>query len=227
MNYVDLSLILFTVIVVYAGIRKGFLISLLSTLRIIIAIPLSFYVGDTYSVPLYDSYMKEAVLNAVSKKMSESTQITEFTDSLKNTVNMFSFLFKDNVDLSAVTGFTTDKAAVYITDNIVEPIALEIVKILLTVLTFLIFYVITGIIISAAKKARDNKKLPLHKTNSFFGGVFGLVKAVIIVFTVASLADFIVSVNDNSNEFINQLNTSKIIIFVNDFNPVSVLTDKL
>ena len=50
MNLVDLTLVVFVALTVFVGIKRGFLISLLSALRFIIAVPLSLFVGNNYNV---------------------------------------------------------------------------------------------------------------------------------------------------------------------------------
>lgn len=220
MNYVDLSIVIFTVLAVYVGFRRGLFISLLTLLRMIVGIPLSIYAGETFNQKIYDKYIKEYAAEQVSRRLSDSKKITDFTSELKETVNAFSFLFKDKTDTDVINSLTPDNAAVYITDNIIEPIALEIVKIVLIILTFLIFYLITGIIISAAKRIREKKSLPLHNTNSVLGGVFGLIKAVIIIFAVGAATDFIAGIQYEDNEFIRQLDSSVILKFINEYNPI-------
>lgn len=220
MNYVDLSIVIFTVLAVYVGFRRGLFISLLTLLRMIVGIPLSIYAGETFNQKIYDKYIKEYAAEQVSHRLSDSKKITDFTSELKETVNAFSFLFKDKTDTDVINSLTPDNAAVYITDNIIEPIALEIVKIVLIILTFLIFYLITGIIISAAKRIREKKSLPLHNTNSVLGGVFGLIKAVIIIFAVGAATDFIAGIQYEDNEFIRQLDSSVILKFINEYNPI-------
>lgn len=220
MNYVDLSIVIFTVLAVYVGFRRGLFISLLTLLRMIVGIPLSIYAGETFNQKIYDKYIKEYAAEQVSRRLSDSKKITDFTSELKETVNAFSFLFKDKTDTDVINSLTPDNAAVYITDNIIEPIALEIVKIVLIILTFLIFYLITGIIISAAKRIREKKSLPLHNTNSVLGGVFGLIKAVIIIFAVGAATDFITGIQYEDNEFIRQLDSSVILKFINEYNPI-------
>jgi D-alanine--poly(phosphoribitol) ligase subunit 1 len=53
MNLVDLSLIVLIALTVFVGIKRGLLISLLSALRFIVSIPLSFFVGNNYNEIIY------------------------------------------------------------------------------------------------------------------------------------------------------------------------------
>lgn len=220
MNLVDLSLIVLIALTVFVGIKRGLLISLLSALRFIVSIPLSFFVGNNYNEITYKNYIRQYVLKYVDDKLSQSNEINDFLQNLKSITSTFSFLFKDKSLIKSINLVNTNTASVYITDNILCPIVQEIIKILLILLTFILFYVITGIILSLAKKIREKKKLPLHKTNSFFGGVFGLVKSGAYVLVLSSISKFILDIITVQNNFVTQLKGSVIIDFINKFNPL-------
>lgn len=220
MNLVDLSLIVLIALTVFVGIKRGLLISLLSALRFIVSIPLSFFVGNNYNEITYKNYIRQYVLKYVDDKLSQSNEINDFLQNLKSITSTFSFLFKDKSLIKSINLVNTNTASVYITYNILCPIVQEIIKILLILLTFILFYVITGIILSLAKKIREKKKLPLHKTNSFFGGVFGLVKSGAYVLVLSSISKFILDIITVQNNFVTQLKGSVIIDFINKFNPL-------
>lgn len=215
MNLVDLVLVIIVAVTVFVGIKRGFLISLLSALRFIVAVPLSLFVGNNYNVIVYKSVVRKYLLEYVSKKLSNSEEITKFNENVKSFANTFSFLSKDNSALRSLSSINSKEAALYITDNILCPIVQEIIKILLILLTFILFYVITSIILSFAKKMREKKKLPLHKTNSFFGGVFGFVKSGAYLIVISALSNALLNVVTTQNQFITQLKGSVIIEYIN------------
>ena len=59
MNLVDLFLIVLIALTVFVGIKRGLLISLLSALRFIVSIPLSFFVGNNYNEIIYKNYITD------------------------------------------------------------------------------------------------------------------------------------------------------------------------
>ena len=122
--------------------------------------------------------------------------------------------------IKSISNIDSSSAAAYITDNILCSIVQEIIKILLILLTFILFYVITGIILSLAKKIREKKELPLHKTNSFFGGVFALVKSGAYLIVISAISKFVLDIVTTQNQFITQLKGSVIIEYINKFNPL-------
>ena len=144
MNLVDLTLVIFVAVTVFVGIKRGFLISLLSALRFIIAIPLSLFVGNNYNGIIYNKVVRKYILEYVSKKLNDSGEITKFTENVKSFANTFSFFAKDNSAVKSLSNINSNEAAVYITDNILCPIVQEIIKILSILLTFILFYVITN-----------------------------------------------------------------------------------
>lgn len=216
MNLVDLTLVVFVALTVFVGIKRGFLISLLSALRFIIAVPLSLFVGNNYN----NKVVRRYILEYVSKKLNDSGEITKFTENVKSFANTFSFFVKDNSTVKSLSNINSNEAAVYITDNILCPIVQEIIKILLILLTFVLFYVITNIILSFAKKIRKEKELPFHKTNSFFGGVFGLVKSGAYLIVISAVCEFVIDIMTTQNQFVTQLRSSVIIEYINKFNPL-------
>lgn len=220
MNLIDLALVILVVLTAYVGIRRGFLISLLSAVRFVVAIPLSLFVGNEYNTIIYDRLVRKYVLEYVSKKLGQSDKIASFTQNVKSLANTFSFLFDDKSGIKALSDVNTKTAATYITDNILCPIVQEIIKILLILLTFILFYVITSIILSLAKRIREKKKLPLHRTNSFFGGIFGLIKSGAYLTVIGAVSKIILDVVTADNAFITQLKGSVIIEFINKFNPL-------
>ena len=156
MNLVDLTLVVFVALTVFVGIKRGFLISLLSALRFIIAVPLSLFVGNNYNVIIYNKVVRRYILEYVSKKLNDSSEITKFTENVK----------------------------------------------------------------SFAKKIRKEKELPFHKTNSFFGGVFGLVKSGAYLIVISAVCEFVLDIMTTQNQFVTQLRSSVIIEYINKFNPL-------
>lgn len=220
LNFVDLAIIVIVAIYIYVGVRNGFLISLLSMLRITLAVPISLYVGNTFCERIYTNYARQIIYEKTLEQINDSTKLNEVIDSLKELTEAFSFLNNGSVDLSIIDSLNAKSAATYITDTVIEPIAIEIIKIFLILLTFIAFYVITSIIISLAKKSRKEKKLPLHTTNSFFGGVFAALKSVVLVFVLSFVCDFCIKLFGTQNEFLTQLDSSVILNYVNEINPL-------
>lgn len=220
MNYIDLAFIIITVLMVIIGARKGFLVSLLSMLRFFIDVPLSFFVSGRYYQQAYDSFIKENAYNEVLEKISQSQSVNsiikavdEFTDSLPS-------VFSQGIDTDSFKNLSVEEISRTVTDSVVEPIALIIIKIILFIITFVLFYIAAGIVIFLIKSLQKKEHMPLKHTNSFLGGVFGLLKAVVLIFTVSTIIGYMSDILPQDNSFIKQADSSYALEFINTDNPL-------
>ena len=92
MNLVDLSLIVLIALTVFVGIKRGLLISLLSALRFIVSIPLSFFVGNNYNEIIYKNYIRQYVLKYVDDKLSQYLPAVSQNSSAESTRFVISLL---------------------------------------------------------------------------------------------------------------------------------------
>lgn len=220
MNYIDLAFIIITVLMVIIGARKGFLVSLLSMLRFFIGVPLSFFVSGRYYQQAYDSFIKENAYNEVLEKISQSQSVNsiikavdEFTDSLPS-------VFSQGIDTDSFKNLSVEEISRTVTDSVVEPIALIIIKIILFIITFVLFYIAAGIVIFLIKSLQKKEHMPLKHANSFLGGVFGLLKAVVLIFTVSTIIGYMSDILPQDNSFIKQAESSYALEFINTDNPL-------
>lgn len=220
MNTVDLLIIIFALLSIVVGVKRGFLVSVLGVARIAAAVPLSLYVGNSYSELIYKNYVREYVYGIILSKLDSSNEIADISNGINELVGKFSAFTGSGGTGNSFDLPDNSSAAAYLTDTVLQSTLLEIVKILLIVLTFLIFYVITGIIISAVRKAKSKKKIPLHRTDSFFGGVFGFIKACAYLLVFSAISDFVITLADNEGVLANQLSGSEIIAYINNINPL-------
>ena len=87
------------------------------------------------------------------------------------------------------------------------------------------FSLLAWIITRLIKGLEKIKNIPFKKTNKLLGAVFGAVKAVLVL---AVLCAVLVFVKDyifasSQNEFVNQVDSSTIVEFVNKINPLADL----
>ena len=95
----------------------------------------------------------------------------------------------------------------------------------LFILTLLAFSLLAWLIPKLIKRLDKIKNIPFKKTNKFLGAVFGVIKSVLVI---AVLCAVLVFVKDyifasSQNEFVNQVNSSAIVEFVNKINPLADL----
>lgn len=220
MNSIDLCIIVIFLIIVFEGYARGFIASLLSLVRFAVDIPISFIVADKFSSVVYTDYFKETIRAEVLKSI-ENSGLDTYVASVKDTVHSLPDVLKGSVDLSFLDTASAASAADGIMSNIVDPVGNMIIKVALFVVTLAVFYILTGILLFVIKKLSNSSNAPFRKTNKFLGAVFGMLKALILVFAIAKIGSFFTeNLKSVDNEFLHQLASSGIIEFVNNFNPI-------
>lgn len=223
MNYVDLFIIVIFLIIVLEGYARGFIVSLLSLVRFAVGIPVSFIVANKFSSVVYTNYFKETI-NAEVLKGIDSSGLDTYVASVRDTVNSLPDVMKGSVDMSFLDAANAASAAEGIMKNIVDPVADMVIKVALFVVTLAVFYILTGILLFVIKKLSNSNYAPFRKTNKFLGAVFGLAKAMILVFAIAKIGVFFTeNLKSVDNSFLQQVASSGIIEFVNRFNPINVI----
>ena len=220
MSFIDLAFIIIAVIMVAVGARRGLIVSLLSTVRFIIGVPLSFYVSESYSRQVYDSFVKEIAYNKVAERLAESESVNSIISGVEEFTSSLPGLFSQSIDTSAFKGFSLDEISRRITDSIVEPIAVIIIKVLLFIITFLVFFLVAGLVILLIKKLRKRNKTPLKRTSTVLGGVLGLLKALTLLFALSTILSYICDIIPQDNLFARQVNSSFVLNFINSYNPL-------
>lgn len=208
LNYIDLFFIVIFFVMIFSGYMKGFLVSLLSSLRFIISVPLSLFIANNYSDDIYNAFLYEPVYNRVIIEIDKSG-IESVMASVRDIFDSLPFALSEKVDSSFLDYMNAEKEelALEIMKNIINPLAIIICKIVIFVLTIVAFYAITCLIIKYFKKKNDDKDAPLHKTNRFMGAVFGLIKAGAFVFAFTAIFYFITGISEK-NTFVNEIETS-------------------
>lgn len=220
MNSIDLCIIVIFLIIVFEGYARGFIASLLSLVRFAVGIPISFIVADKFSSVVYTDYFKETIRAEVLKGI-ENSGLDTYVASVKDTVHSLPDVLKGSVDLSFLDTASAASAADGIMSNIVDPVGNMIIKVALFVVTLAVFYILTGILLFVIKKLSNSSNASFRKTNKFLGAVFGMLKALILVFAIAKIGSFFTeNLKSVDNEFLHQLASSGIIEFVNNFNPI-------
>lgn len=196
--------------------------SLLTLVRTAVSFPASFIISSFYGDDIYNTLFYESLCNSVTAKIDETglensvTAVSEFIDGLPSYIsNLISPYYLD-----VLSNNKTDFAD-QIMKGVINPIGIMIVKVVLFIIVLIAFYIIFAIIIKIIKDKSDDKDAPFHKTNKFLGAVFGLVKAVIIVFSVSAILYFIAGISEK-NVFVNEIETSLLYNFIIKYNPIII-----
>lgn len=126
----------------------------------------------------YDKYVSAAALEKISQGLADSANIDSFVSSVREAVEEIPFGLSGAVDLSFLDGISNESAANAVLQNIVEPVALVIIKIALFVITLVIFNLLVMIITKIINSIMNKKHMPLKRTNKYLGAAFGILKGV-------------------------------------------------
>lgn len=220
MNYIDLFFIVIFFVIIFAGYVRGFAVSLMNLVRTAVSFPASFMVSSFYSSDIYNALFYESLYNKVIAKIDETglessvNAVSEFIDGLPSYFsNVISPHFLD------MLGTSKADLANQIMKGVINPIGTTIVKVVLFIIALIILNVIFAVIIKMIKDKSKDKDAPFHNTNKFLGAVLGLVKAVVIVFSISAILYFISGII-NKNGFVNEIETSSVYNFIVKYNPI-------
>lgn len=219
MNYLDLAFIIITALIVITGVQRGLLVSLLSMLRFFFGVPLAFFVSDRYYISVYDNFLKETVYNQVLEQISRSQSVNGIIKAVNDFTGSLPDIFSRGIDTSSFKDLSLEEISKEVTDSVVEPVALIVIKIILFIITFVLFYIVAGIIIHLVKKLRKKEHMPLRHANAFLGGVLGLLKALVLIFTVSTIIGYICGILPKDNSFVKLADSSYAVDFINANNP--------
>lgn len=219
MNYIDIAFIAAAVIMVIAGASRGLMVSLLSTLKYIVGIPLSYFVSGLLYERLYDGVVRDLVYDRILEEITASASAENMINGIKEFVNGLPETLAGEFDLSALSGLTAQQFSASLTDSVLEPVILTALRIILFVVLFIVFCIIVSVLISAFSKMQKKKHAPLKRTNRFFGGVFGFLKAALLVFTASTIIGYVCGILPADNSFVTQANNSFLLEFINHYNP--------
>lgn len=155
-SYIDIFFLILAAIMVFANLKKGLVVSILSMIRFVVIIPLSYFL-ISYVSPLI---VPPDALTALPQKL---------------------------IDIIAF-------AVCFIALLIISELLLLLLKIL-----------------------QKKKGMPLRNINAVLGGVFGFVKAVLLVFVMSSIMIIVVEFMEAGEPFYDAINNSYAVEFVKNF----------
>lgn len=111
----------------------------------------------------------------------------------------------------AVTDFGQENYGVSILREIIDPIVKVPLRVILFLMIFTLVMILLGVIANASKIIN---RIPLiASVNEFFGGILGLIKAILILFVICISVQFLISLTDNSLVFLNTYTIDRTVAF--------------
>lgn len=230
-NYVDVIIVGIVLLFSVVGYSRGLFVTLLNFIRYVFGFSLCTFSANKFTQPVYDGFVKERIVDQLSKKVVTSTNVDEIFDNLKSLVDSMPEIIRNNLNLTSLPLKTGDDIAVTISDSVFQPIALVIIKAMIFAVVGILFFGITGIIISTIKhhkKKNKDKKNVLKTTDRILGSILGIVKGVFIVFVFVSIVSFITEIDSVAkNSFFVEVNNSTLFNYILNINPFNIITEEL
>ncbi len=198
---IDLIVSAIIVLCVILTAKRGFVKSVIGIAGFALAIILSLTLSTPISTFTYDKFISPGVESSIeaSVKNNINSDVKKITDNVwntlpkyvKNTANDMG-INKNTVQNSVAHGNTAHETAVAVNRNAVRPVAVFVIKLLVSVILFIILSIIFKFVANFINKIFSFSIV--GKANRLLGGILGLVKGVIYAIIFILLINFIVTV---------------------------------
>lgn len=223
-----LDVILLTVFAafIFTAAKKGFMLSLLELVAVIVALVLSYQFSPVVAQAAYDNIVEEKLVETVETQIDDNINISSSAEQAEVVLYsipdfMVSFASSLGIDLEDVQTkitsetFSTENLATELVDKIAQPIAVA-------ALTLISFLLLSSILLFALKWVAGLLakifKLPLIGTvNKVLGGVLGACKGVMVTIFITTILKVLFSGGDS--EISTAVNGSYVVGLLDNINP--------
>lgn len=229
---IDAVLLLIIVLTVISSMRKGFLSSVLSIICVIFAIIGASVLCEPAAEWCYDNVVDSIVVNTIADEINSVIIDGSGVNAVKSAVDSIPDIVIDQLSAAGVNvnsligelsllDLSAEDAAIQISQKIVRPGALVILR----VITYLILYLVIRFVLNivAGVIHRIFNFSLFKKANRLLGAALGLVKGTAIVFMIATLLNLYADIVNN-NDAVNQaIEFSYICGIINDVDFLELL----
>ncbi|MBR5246965.1 MAG: CvpA family protein [Clostridia bacterium] len=222
----DIILVVIFAAFVFTAVKKGFVLSLLEFVAVILAFMLAYSFSPKVAEVAYDGFVKEATISAVETQIDEKLSLTETatqTQALMESIPDYMVSFAefagvsvDDIKENIVNSeFTSENIATELVEKVAQPIILGA----LTALSFVILAIVLMFVLKIlAKIIAKIFKLPILKTlNKTLGGVLGACRGLAVVIFICTILTVFFASGDN--ELADAVNNSFVVDMVDKINP--------
>ncbi len=223
-----LDVILLTVLgaFVFIAAKKGFMLSLLELIAVIVSLVLSYQFSPVVAQATYDNIVEENLIETVEVQIDETLNISSSTVQAEAVLEsipdfMVSFASSVGIELDEVKAkiisekFSSGNIATELVTRVAQPIVVAA----LTAIFFLLLSVILLFALKwVAKLLSKVFKLPLIGTvNKVLGGVLGACKGVMVIIFISTILKLIFAGGDS--EIATMVNNSYVVGLLDNINP--------
>ena len=223
---IDIILVAVFALFVYTAMKKGFMLSLLEFLAVIISFVLAYSLSPVVAEAAYDGFVEKQLVESVEDKIDENFSLEETgeqAEQLLDAIPDYMVAFAESFGISvndikhdlAKEDLSNENLATELVENIAQPIAIGA----LTVVSFLILAVVLQIILKVlARLISGVFKLPvIGSANKILGAILGACKGIVVVIFICTVLTVVFSSGDN--EIADAVNDSLVINALDEINP--------
>ncbi len=211
---------------VFTAAKKGFMLSLLELIAVIVALALSYQFSPVVAQATYDNVVEQSLIETVELQIDETLNVSSSTAQAELILDaipdfMVSFASSVGIELDEVKSiintenFSAENLATELVTKVAQPIVVS-------ALTFIFFLLLSAVLLFAlkwvAKLLSKIFKLPLIGTvNKVLGGVLGACKGVMVILFIVTFLKLIFA--GGEDEFANAVNSSYVVGLLDNINP--------
>jgi uncharacterized membrane protein required for colicin V production len=191
-NYIfDIVLVLVAASIIILTAKKGFVLSLLGTVSVVLSGFLSYKFTKPVTEFIYSSFLYDKIEDKLTDVLLNLSQDSSFDDKIQAMVGS---LPEGVLNLSQGLGFEIDAALSTITQELftnediikafMDNFASDIITSVLEVVVFVVLFILLSFVLKYASAlfSKIVKKIPVvGKLNTLLGGGLGIIKAIIAV----------------------------------------------
>lgn len=223
---IDVILLAILAVFIFTAAKKGFMLTLLELLAVVIALVVSFQSSPLVAQATYDGIIENKIIETVETKIDETVDVST---TAEQTVVIMDSIPEFMVKYAASVGVDTEEIKAQISSEKIssENVATELTQkiaqpIVVGAMTIVFFFPIAVILLFAlkwlAKLLSKLFKVPLVKTaNQILGGALGACKGLLVIIFVCTILEFLFSGSDG--EFAQAVNQSNVMNLLDNINP--------
>ena len=228
---IDLFIIAFVALFVWLQAKRGFVRTLVEFVGCVAAFVVAFSIAAIVSDAVYTNIIKPNTTQTINEIVEQSAgngvdtiinnvfdELPDFIVSIGESNGVNRNTLSKNID--NVLKNNANTIGTVISDQLIKPIATSAMSLIIAVLLSGILMIFVRIL---AKRVNSFFDLPLLNTaNTVLGGVFGLLKGLVLVFAIVVIISFLMKIFGNSfpiftNETILKTHLFKVLYELNPF----------
>ncbi len=233
LNAFDAVIVALVLVLTVVGAHRGLLVNVLNFIRWSLGTLLCFAAGSYAGPIVYEHYVKPRAMAYVTQKIVTSDNLDEVLQNLQQMQQQMPKALGDMLNLNNLTIDSGDIAQ-SVMENTLQPFLLSLTKAGVFLAVFLVFFLLTGIILLLIKR-RNRKKdkegaSKLRKTDKALGAVLGLIKSAVIVLALCAVVNFAVQLTEDAAQpvkFLEYIKASSLYNLICEINPFNAITEGL